>query len=408
VTFGAILGGLGPVAAFAAPSSFPALSAVGGEPDPTNAVQKYYVVGPPADGQREFLFDIAARTLGDGYRYREIFDLNIGRIQPDGKRLLNPAVIEPGWILLLPPDASGPSVHSGVPPFVPPSAGVADAGATTRGHETAAGEPVAAAIRLGVIAVVVGLVLLVAVRWRREPRPAARPAVGAPPCVAEPARISPLAAFSAYVARDGELVRVRLLGGRDPLGVPYRWSHVPEPGPFESGATVFVGRDDPGYLLVDLAATPDVVTVTGDADARARLVASFANQILDHGVSQVAVTIVGDIVDRRQLSVSAQYAADVGELLSSGLERTRRCTVVICAVGHEDELDVLRELVRRTDHRVVPVVVGDLPPARWSFEATTRAYVRVATEANGTVSTTPSGPVTAKKARSPRAAGTSP
>ncbi len=82
-------------------------------PGNSPAPVKYYVVGPPNDGQREFLFEIAAETLGDGLRYVEIFELNLGRPQPDGRRLVNPTIIEPGWILLLPPDASGPSVRTG-------------------------------------------------------------------------------------------------------------------------------------------------------------------------------------------------------------------------------------------------------------------------------------------------------
>ena len=46
---------------------------------------RYYVVGPPVDGQREYLYAIALRTLGNGNRYREIVDLNTGRAQPDGE-----------------------------------------------------------------------------------------------------------------------------------------------------------------------------------------------------------------------------------------------------------------------------------------------------------------------------------
>jgi hypothetical protein len=59
---------------------------------------------------------IAARTLGNGSRYREIFNLNKGRRQPNGGRLENPGVIEPGWVLKLPPDAAGPGVHFGTLP----------------------------------------------------------------------------------------------------------------------------------------------------------------------------------------------------------------------------------------------------------------------------------------------------
>jgi len=64
--------------------------------------------------ERDDLWGIAARRLGDGERWREIFALNRGRLQPDGRRLTDPRLIYPGWILLLPsPQARppGPAHH---------------------------------------------------------------------------------------------------------------------------------------------------------------------------------------------------------------------------------------------------------------------------------------------------------
>lgn len=56
--------------------------------------------------RRETLWGIAERTLGDGSRYREIFDLNRNRTQADGGRLSNPDRLQTGWTLLLPDDAT--------------------------------------------------------------------------------------------------------------------------------------------------------------------------------------------------------------------------------------------------------------------------------------------------------------
>ncbi len=77
------------------------------------ATVKYYIVPPPARGAVPTLYSIAAATLGNGSLYMEIFKLNKGRLQPNGQRLENPHSVEPGWLLLLPPGASGPGVHSG-------------------------------------------------------------------------------------------------------------------------------------------------------------------------------------------------------------------------------------------------------------------------------------------------------
>ena len=48
------------------------------------------------------LWSIAARFLGDGFRWVEIFDANQGREMNDGRRFNDPSVISPGWILELP------------------------------------------------------------------------------------------------------------------------------------------------------------------------------------------------------------------------------------------------------------------------------------------------------------------
>jgi len=53
-----------------------------------------------ADG--DDLWDIAARYLGSGQDWHQVFRLNEGKPQPDGRALTNPGVILPGWVLLLP------------------------------------------------------------------------------------------------------------------------------------------------------------------------------------------------------------------------------------------------------------------------------------------------------------------
>ncbi|WP_251747534.1 LysM peptidoglycan-binding domain-containing protein [Frankia sp. AiPs1] len=68
---------------------------------------KLYEVRPAEGRHHDTLWGIAERFLGDGLRYREIFDLNEGRTQPDGRTLSKPSLIHAGWVLLLPADAQG-------------------------------------------------------------------------------------------------------------------------------------------------------------------------------------------------------------------------------------------------------------------------------------------------------------
>jgi hypothetical protein len=67
--------------------------------------RKIYVVQPPRGRHHDSLWDIADRCLGDGRRYKEIFELNKGRLQPDGDALRRESLIRPGWVLRMPADA---------------------------------------------------------------------------------------------------------------------------------------------------------------------------------------------------------------------------------------------------------------------------------------------------------------
>jgi hypothetical protein len=87
-------------------------------PAPAPALVRFYIVPAPGNGPADSLFTIAAKTLGAGSQFMEIFNLNKGRLQPNGGRLTNPQLIEPGWILQLPADAAGPGVHFGPLPGV--------------------------------------------------------------------------------------------------------------------------------------------------------------------------------------------------------------------------------------------------------------------------------------------------
>ena len=94
--------------------------------------EKIYVVKPPEGRFHESLWEIAENHLGDGRRYREIFELNRDRPQPDGSMLTIASLIRPGWVLHMPQDAHGagveevkaspPARHSGRSHERPPSA----------------------------------------------------------------------------------------------------------------------------------------------------------------------------------------------------------------------------------------------------------------------------------------------
>lgn len=81
----------------------------------TPAHPESVVVLAPQNGVHDSLWRIAERTLGDGARWPEIFDLNKGKPQPSGYSFTKPSLIFPGEELALPRDAS----TSAVPPQQP-------------------------------------------------------------------------------------------------------------------------------------------------------------------------------------------------------------------------------------------------------------------------------------------------
>jgi DNA-binding SARP family transcriptional activator len=100
-------------------------SAASAPPPPTRgtvatAGQADYHVGTGDD-----LWDIAKQKLRNPLRWREIYDLNRAKVQADGQALVDPSLIQPGWILDLPTPgavADGPitSETSGTPKTAPP------------------------------------------------------------------------------------------------------------------------------------------------------------------------------------------------------------------------------------------------------------------------------------------------
>jgi hypothetical protein len=69
----------------------------------------YYTVASAS----EDLNQVAERLLGSPARSTEIFNLNVGRRQPDGGALSDPGDLRAGWRLALPWDAAGPGVRQG-------------------------------------------------------------------------------------------------------------------------------------------------------------------------------------------------------------------------------------------------------------------------------------------------------
>ncbi|MGW4462607.1 LysM peptidoglycan-binding domain-containing protein [Micromonospora sp. NPDC004704] len=333
---------------------------------------RYYVVGPGTAGQKEYLYGIAVQTLGDGNRFREIIELNRDRPQPDGGRLTDPLDLRPGWILLLPPDAKGAGVQVGTPPDVPARASASAAepvrvpapdAASDRTRTSFAGY----LLRLGAFGLMV-LLLAVAVaairQRRRSPVTVASTATAAPAPEAEADRVGEPGELRAELGQGPDRVEVRLIGaGRVGDVGAYAW--LPD-GDRLPGATmpVVLGRQAQRWLWVDLARTPDLLTVTGTPEASGRQALAIVGQLLDRGIGVTVVgRVLGDDVPAgcRQVDAfpAAPYDADgPGIVISGGLRGA--------------DLLAARGMLAASDGLLVPVLVGKVLRARWSLLAVER------------------------------------
>jgi hypothetical protein len=282
---------------------------------------KYYVVGPPVNGQREYLYQIAAATLGDGNRYREIFDLNKGRRQPDGGRLTDPTELRSGWVLVLPADAKGAAVRSGAAPEASSHAG--------EGYLLAGG---------GLAVLVLALALRMLTRARKPPP--------RPPIRGNELRTEVDSAAGRLVVR---------LTGPPASGVtqPYTWL-VAREQPSAMALPVEIGQSDGWRLWIDLAGTPDVFTLTSAPQAQA-----IGDQLSAQGhVVAVVGQALGPDVPQSWVSLPAfptnpaDLPAGTGVVISTGLRGA--------------ELAFARHVAVHSGRRFVPIVVGQVLRARWS------------------------------------------
>jgi len=115
--------------------------------------QRVYVVQPPAGRYHDNMWDIAEHTLGDGRAYQQIYDLNVGRVQPDGRSLELARLIQPGWYLIVPESAQDVDRVVAVPVEETTQAD-ASAHSATASSDTAAGTSDTVAAASNVVAAV--------------------------------------------------------------------------------------------------------------------------------------------------------------------------------------------------------------------------------------------------------------
>ena len=385
--------------------------------------RRVYIVQPPQGHYHDNLWDIAERSLGDGRAYQQIYDLNAGRVQPDGRSLELARLIQPNWYLIMPEEAADiPRVEAVSPapdpgPPAPAPAPARQAAADGAGG-LAAPAPTAAermadvapteAPALGALTGAAVLSLLV--RRRRYgswllPRPDAGELerllrIGADPDRAErlDAALRSLSALSAppapYAAGvDDEAVTLFLSRPMPQAPRPWRarregWIWVlardavvtapDEPARVGTGL-VTLGRDERGTdVLIDLSLVDGDVAVNGAPTMAAEVIAALALELcINPWSARIRVTGVGlpralhELCGRRleraddlAAALGAPEPADVltGRRRRSGPRR------VVLAVGRQEAV---------SPHSRETVLVRTGGGARWRIEVDTAGMARV-------------------------------
>lgn len=385
---------------------------------------KYYVVQDKGDGEPEFLFEIAQRYLGDGNRYTEIFDLNEGRAQPDGHTVTSPEVLLPGWILLMPDDATGDGIETGPLPEVTPvgtaeAEGEPEQGTGGQGPAGPGADQSATSetgddggwlltILLGVAALLVagglatGVVLLV--RRRRAAR-AVEPfddsllrtdtssawmtdrvlRVLVATCERDGVEVPALTA----VFVEGSGMRLRLQNPQDVAPQPWvageggtTWSAEigrlqAEPasdaqrGHFSRLVTLGVAQS--GRVLIDFARARGIISIEGPARARHEVLRRWLGELTANPWSgSPRVVMVGNGLPQQE---AAEHVAGLEQVVPE-LVLGEGGVLVLSQAPVAAQQELLNS--RFTDPRFgwVVIVLGQVPVARWRFTARDDGWLR--------------------------------
>lgn len=384
-----------------------------------------YTVKAPNGGYHDNLWDIAERHLGDGFRYKEIYELNKDKVQLDGRKLELARLIQPGWQLVMPSDAVGierlPVQEApATAPASAPSGGGAEAGAAgAAGSADAAASfteaaPESSAWWMGAGLLASGLLGALALARRR--RPGGKPDEDALKAeadlrlAADPERARSLdavlrqlafacdqagvdvpQAYAAVVGHDDVELHLapavpEAVPGWEAVDGGAIWRLTEQPATVETRADVepayaslvSLGVDTDGRdVLVDLASSGGLITIGGDLHVSAEIVTSLALQAAvspwSRSVRVVATGLppaVSAVAERITLVRDVESAADEIESAHRNdvlTGRERDADVTVLAVGSQVPGFAMQRLATLAGARpgTAVVAIGDHEAARW-------------------------------------------
>ncbi len=385
--------------------------------DIAEGVTTYYDVKPPDGRHYDTLWDIADRYLGDGFRYKEIWDLNKGVTQPDGRVLQKADLIYPGWVMKLPNDAKGPGLkvidHAADAKVDEPAADVeqatptdeVDTGAVaTEQADVATADDTGGGIHLGswspLFGVAGGLVVAgasLALRRRRNSTPAAAWWSARTPTDPDPHNPDPGSPPPGAKLRDEADLEtsswldraLRSLGGAPGMPPPLRASvsgggmaiafdlvpDVPPPAGWSARAKVWtldrdlapatsalsalpgmasIGRrDDGSILMLDPESISGVLSLDGDSETARGVALSVAIDTATHAWADDRVVTL------------VGFAGDVSAIGEGTIRRTDDLERVLESLDNVARFQ--RAACREAEARTIREARATAPAADWTY-----------------------------------------
>ncbi|WP_168200985.1 BTAD domain-containing putative transcriptional regulator [Allokutzneria sp. NRRL B-24872] len=371
----------------------PGPSAHGAQQDGTIRVSEQ--VRAPRGGHRDSLWRIAERVYGpgNGHRWQELYHLNHGIEQADGRRLTNPHTIHPGWTITA--HVPAPPPRDDRPPTVPPGQRSSPSTApphTSSGEDRHRDRTTASGLELPTgafvsVALATGVTLAVASArmWRRRRY-----------CIGSGDRAD-LQRPSAPVVRALRAAYADHAPGRlDTIA-----SHTLEPDDQQQRVLARLGVHDERALAMDLASTSGL-GLTGPgalAAARALLLHMLAEQppcglrVIMPELDQQHVLGTVDAADLPSaVRVVASLDDALAEIEAALITRTRQAAEQNTAESHPASLVLLASPTPRAQRRLQALLangarfgIAGVLLGGWLPEAT------VVVQGDGTTSTSGTG-----------------
>ncbi|MFI8523274.1 LysM peptidoglycan-binding domain-containing protein [Promicromonospora sukumoe] len=369
----------------------------------------YYVIAETPEGEPEYLYLIAERFLGDGERNTEIFELNEGRVQPDGGKLTDPAVVTVGWVLQMPEDAKGEGLQNGplpgpsaaAEPSTPAEATDSPGGGTQSGGSFL--EPILVGVGLAVVAAALVLVVVYLVRRSRSGREEPfddsllRTDTSASWMVDRALRVL-LAACErdgievpgiTGVFIEGGAMRLRLAGPVSPAPEPFvanedgqSWS-APlarlQAAPASEASTarfsrlVTIGVAETGRVLVDFARARGVISLDGPTRARHEVLRRWLGELTGNPWSNdPRVVMVGNGLPQPE---QVEHLTAIEQVIPE-LDATGGGVLVLSQAPSVAQQDLLASRFADPRFAWVVIVLGESTSAKWRITAADDGWLR--------------------------------